>query len=398
MSALRPPRRITFLLFTALFLLALTGLLWSGLSTSPSKRGDAKSNASRLTDRALNGTTSNIGSTSTTSDEAHKARLGEAYGRMPLSFEENAGQTNKEVKFLARVQDYQLYLTPTEAVISLDRDSATEAEGREQTNKDASMNVALRRKHTLASKGWRFPSPSVLRMSLVGANKNPSITGDEEQAGKSNYFIGRAPKKWRTDVSHFSRVRYEAIYPGVDLEYYGNQGQLEYDFRVALGASTEQIRLGFKGAQSIRVDEATGDLVLEMASGELRQHKPFVYQESEGGRREVEARYRLLDAVEAGRATQGSHVVGFDVAEYDRSRPLVIDPTLTYSSYMGGANAEDKFPTIAGPIGPNGETLAAYVAKLNAIAVRRFSIQLTPAAAAPTRPTPSRSIPPTPTL
>src|SRR5688572_25139265 len=177
-------------------------------------------------------------------DPSALARAGEAYGNLPLSFEANAGQADSRVKFLSRGSGYGLFLTQNEAVIAL-------------------------------RPGRAGGASAVLRMSLAGANAEPRLTATGELPGKSNYFIGKDPAKWRTNVAHFSRVRYEAVYKGIDLEYYGNQRQLEYDFRVAPGADPDRIRLAFGGAQGIRVDEATGDLVLETKGGELRQHKPF---------------------------------------------------------------------------------------------------------------------------
>jgi len=141
--------------------------------------------------------------------------------------------------------------------------------------------------------------------------------------GKSNYFRGNDPKKWHTDVPTYAKVKYEGIYPGVDLVYYGNQRQLEYDFIVAPGADPRRIQFDVRGANRIRRDEH-GDLVLKMGEDEIRWHKPIVYQEKDGARRLVAARYDITDAMR----------VGFKVAEYDARRPLYIDP-LIYSTFLG---------------------------------------------------------------
>jgi hypothetical protein len=143
-------------------------------------------------------------------------------------------------------------------------------------------------------------------MSLVGANERAAVEGLEEQTGRSNYLIGDDPSRWHTNVANYTRVRYAEVYPGVDLEYYGNRRQLEYDFRLAPGTSADRLRLALEGARSVRVDEATGDLLIETAGGELRQRRPFVYQETNEGRREIEGRYRLLEETNPPRAAQRS--------------------------------------------------------------------------------------------
>ena len=220
------------------------------------------------------------------------ARLSEGYGRLPLRFEVNRGQTSGSVKFLARGSGYTLFLAESGAVLRL-RDAG------------------------------------VLRLTLEGANRKLSVSGLEELPGRSNYLVGADTRAWLTGVPAFGKVRYESVYKGIDAVYYGRQGQLEYDFVVAPGADPGRIRLRFDGARGTRVEEG-GDLVINTQGGDVRQQRPFAYQEFEGVRREVSARY-VLDA--RGR-------VRFALGDYDRTRELVIDPVLIYSSYLGGADAD----------------------------------------------------------
>ncbi len=166
-------------------------------------------------------------------------------------------------------------------------------------------------------------------MKLVGANPSPDVAGLEELPGKSNYFIGNDPKKWRSNVPHYARVAYRQVYPGIDLVYYGNQQQLEYDFVVAPGADPDAIRLGFEGADEIGLDHQ-GNLILQTAGGELLQRAPVVYQETEG----------VKKAIPGGYVLQEDNEVSFAVAAYDSSYPLVIDPVLEYSSYLGGSEGD----------------------------------------------------------
>src|SRR5207245_1461810 len=175
----------------------------------------------------------------------------------------------------------------------------------------------------------RAVSRTVLRMIFIGANPEPSVVGAEELPGKANYFIGSDPANWRTDVPTYAKVRYKNVYPGIDLIYYGNQRQLEYDFVVSPGADPTRIRLGFQGADKLEVD-AKGDLVLHTATGVSRHRKPVIYQEVDGARRGIAGGYVL----------EGARRVGFRVAAYDARRPLVIDPALFYSTYLGGGGAD----------------------------------------------------------
>jgi len=233
---------------------------------------------------------------------ATDARIVETYGKLPLQFEANRGQIDKDVRFLSRGAGYSLYLTASEAVLALSK--RPDAEHDAQT-----------------------PAKSVaLRMNLVGASRKSVVSGIDELPGKSNYFIGKDRSKWRTNVPTYARVQYQNLYPGIDLVYYGNQRQLEYDFVVAPGADPKKIVLGFKGAKKLEID-AQGELVLHASGGDVRQHKPIIYQEIDGIRREIAGGY----------VRKGANRIGFKLAAYDASQLLVIDPTLSYSTYLGGS-------------------------------------------------------------
>jgi hypothetical protein len=230
-----------------------------------------------------------------------------AYHRLPLSFEANEGQFDSRVRYLSRGGGYALFLTDDEAVVSL-------------------------RKH------GKNATPAVLRMGLDGARRATAITGFEKLPGKTNY-LRRKPGASHTNISSYARVRYDAVYPGVDLVYYGNQRQLEYDFVVAPGADPDQIRMTFRGAQKIETDKK-GNLQIHAGDGVVQQQRPIVYQVSKGQRREIAGSYRIL---EAARKSDSAAVIGFELAEYDRSLPLVIDPIFTYSTYLGGVFDDECF-------------------------------------------------------
>src|SRR5438309_3435632 len=252
---------------------------------------------------------------------ATEARVSEAYGKLPLHFEANRGQTHQDVRFLARGPGYSLYLTAGEAVLVLTKPNP-------DTKRDA--HSTPERLNTQAR-----GTPVVVRMSLVGAAPKPPVTGLEELPGKANYFIGNDPAKWRTNVPTYAKVHYREVYPGIDLVYYGNQRQLEYDLVVRPGADPTRIVLDIQGAERLQVD-AQGDLVLHTSVGPIRQRKPVIHQELDGVRKDIPGGYVL----------KGEHQVGFKVAAYDASQALVIDPVLSYSTYLGGSG-EDRDPAIA---------------------------------------------------
>jgi hypothetical protein len=220
-----------------------------------------------------------------------------AYGQLPLSFEANVGQSDQRVRFLARGPGYTLFLT-------------------------ASAEAVL-----VSGKG----APQVARMGLAGANPRPDVCALEERAAKSYYFIGNDPARWRGKVANYGRVRYQAVYPGIDLVYYGNQRQLEYDLVVAPGADPSRIQLSFPEARQLHLNPESGDVEVAEAGGEVCLHKPVAYQVAEGQQRV---------AIEAHYALAAGNRIELAVGPYDATRPLIIDPVLVYSTYLGGSKFE----------------------------------------------------------
>ena len=224
------------------------------------------------------------------------------YSKSSLAFEPNQGQTAPEVKYIARGSGYGLFLTGKDAVLQLQRGHKS----------------------------------SSVRMSLPGASPAASIGAEQQLPGKSNYLVGSDASKWVRGVSQFGRVRYEQVYPGVDLVYYGNQGRLEYDFVLKPGADPRQIQLHFDGASKVALD-AKGNVRLQTPVRELLLEKPQVYQQvsdskGKSSRHPVAGRFVLL----------AKNTVGFRVAGYDPQRELVIDPVLSYSTYLGGSGGNGE--------------------------------------------------------
>src|SRR5579862_5201093 len=250
-----------------------------------------------------------------------RARVQTAYAALPLAFEQNQGQTDERVKFMARTHDYTLFLTENEAVFSL--------------QSGATLSRDLKGRGIMAAdsdklggnKGDKAVKTALVDMQLIGANPPAKIAAGDELPGKSNYFIGNDPKKWRSNVPQFARVSYEEVYPGVSLAFHGAQRQLEFDFVVAANAEASPIAFRLSGAKNIKTD-SSGDLVISSVAGDVRFHKPVAYQQINGTRQGVDASFALT----------ADNKVGFQLGNYDHSRELVIDPSVEYATYLGGTS------------------------------------------------------------
>jgi hypothetical protein len=230
---------------------------------------------------------------------ASSTQIQASLARLPISFEPNQGQSDSATKFVAHGRGYGLYLRPSEAILTL-------PEGSQNHSRQAAVE-----------------------MQLTGANQRPEMAGADRLAGHSNYFIGNDSSRWLRNIPQFGRVQYREVYPGIDLAFYGNQNQLEYDFEVSPGSDARQIELNFKGATNVSVAR-NGDLVLGLDGRELRFEAPHVYQRFPAGTETVAGSFVM----------RGKNTAGFEVGAYDHSRTLVIDPVLAFSSFLGGAGDE----------------------------------------------------------
>ena len=282
-----------------------------------------------------------------------RAREAVSFDRLPLGFEENKGQVNAQVRYLARGQGFTLFLTQDDAILQL-----VKSQGADQTAGTSSAATA-----------------EVVRLKLLGASPQARISAADRLPGDTSYFLGNDPRHWHTKIPNYARLRYHEIYPGIDLAYYGRQGQLENDFMVAPGSDPKLIRLGLEGARTAHLN-ASGDLVLKVNGGSVYLRRPHAYQGKGASRREVAARYVL----------RAGNQVGFALGAYDRRQELVIDPVLTYSTYLGGSGGDVgygiaidssndtyvtgttsslNFPTTTGGQATLGGGIDVFVAKLN---------------------------------
>ncbi|MBI4852719.1 MAG: SBBP repeat-containing protein [Acidobacteria bacterium] len=221
-----------------------------------------------------------------------KSNLDKLYGQLPLAFEVNKGQTDSSIKFISHGFDYNLQLT--------------------------NSTVALVSNHK---------NNAILSLEFVGANDKVKVFGKNELATKTNYLLGQDKTQWQKEIPSYAQVNYQELYQGIDLLFYGNKKHLEYDFIIAPKINPDVIKLKFNGLkQAIKINQE-GDLVLEMESGTIYQHKPFIYQEIAGNKVPVLGNYKIIE----------NNLVGFSLGEYNENQPLVIDPEISYSSYLGGS-------------------------------------------------------------
>lgn len=291
------------------------------------------------------------------------AQISDHYGKLPLTFEANEGQTDRQVKFLSRGAGYDLFLTSAEVVLTL-RKAQPPA-----FDKFKSSPASSELSSTPAEQ------VSVLHLRMIGANPNTRVEGQDELPGKINYLVGDDQNKWHTNIPIYRKVHYAEIYPKVDLVYYGNRTELEYDFIVAPGGNLQAIKFHLEGTDRITLDHA-GNLLFNVREREVRLRKPVIYQLTDkGDRREVKGDYVL----------KGSEI-GFKVTSFDSSKPLIIDPVLSYStllgsgsnefgygiavdsqgnSYITGATSSSLFPTTPGALQTTSVSGGAFVTKLN---------------------------------
>jgi hypothetical protein len=287
-----------------------------------------------------------------------------------LVFTENQGQWDGQVSFRANAGGATLWFTANGAVYQFTRRLPGAREARE---------TRLVRVIPSAVEG-RLQPDSIesisIKASFVGANPNPQIIGLEALEYKCNYFFGNDPNEWHTDVSNYNAIVYEEIYTGIDLKYYGNDKQMEYDFIVSPGADPSQIQMRYEGAESISIND-NGELVVETKWGEVIEQRPVIYQEANNARTLVDGNYRLV----------GDNSFGFNLDKnYDPTIPLVIDPVLAYSTFLGSSGMDNLESIVVddsgnayvtgytGPTGfplvneyqSSGNGITTFVTKLNA--------------------------------
>lgn len=297
-----------------------------------------------------------------------RARIAENFVKLPISFEINKGQIDQSVKFLSHGPGYDLFLTANEAVLRLPKPRAPQTD----KPKEPTANKPSAKPDTDAD----VREGTVLRLKLLGTSVAPKVEGQEELPGKVNYFSGNDPEKWQRNIPTYRKAYFKDVYPGIDVVYYGNQQELEYDLIVAARANPKLIRFTVAGADKIRLDKS-GKLLLTLQHGEVSLNKPVIYQlDKDGVRREVKGGYSIT-----------GNEIRFKLESFDTDNPLVIDPVLSYSTLLGSGNNDSalgiavdtignayvtgttdgtNFPTTAGSFKATSTSTGAFISKLNA--------------------------------
>ncbi|MBI5236911.1 MAG: SBBP repeat-containing protein [Deltaproteobacteria bacterium] len=250
-------------------------------------------------------------------NNAGMAGLAEAYGKLPLYFIKNNGQADARVRYYEKGAGHAVYFTDDGLYINLLKRTAGAGKGVAEPHK---------------------PAPSVqsevIRFGFAGAVKAPRIEALDRQQGTVNYFTGNDRAGWRTGVPTYGAIVYKDAYNGIDVKYYGNNNELEYDVIVRPGANPSAVRFFYEGVKGMKVNNE-GGLEIALAHGTITQKRPFIYQTINNRKVEVKGGFEIL-GTESGR-----HSYGFQVASYDKARDLVIDPSLVFSTYLGGGGVDD---------------------------------------------------------
>ena len=324
MSKLTPKKFMPVGWIVAVAALAALGVViaTSAGSGSPVSNSHRRTSASTVAPRPA--------STARTAAPLSQDRVKAKYAALPLAFEKNEGQADPQIQYVARGKGYKLGLKPNQAIMTLP------GKKRESEVRDMMMNKrrgaagvrAMMKKRGLTAH-HTAPTTATVEMNLLGANPQARLVAEDSQQGKVNYFLGKDPSKWISNVPLYGRVNYKNVYPGVDLAFHGAGQQLEFDYLVSPGADASRIALSFQGADSLHTDNA-GNLILTTSAGPLQLNKPVAYQAKNGARELVNAKFVVT----------AKNKITFELGSYDHNRELVIDPTLFYSTYFGGDGAD----------------------------------------------------------
>ena len=302
-------------------------------------------------------------------DHAVRAQVSKNYGKLPLSFIRNDGQIDDKVKYYERGRGHSTYFTSEGVYLELTHSEETvdscqsavghnpiarispdrpiRSDGRPGGKLD-NLNPQL----TTSNPQLGNRKSSILRLVPLNANKNTEIVAEGMQKGKVNYFVGNDPEKWKSNIATYQSVVYKDIYQNIDMKFYGNNRQMEYDVIVKPGADPSLVRLSYEGTEGLNITE-DGRMEIVLKEGKLIQNKPYCYQEIEGKRVEVEGSFKLINQEPETRNSQlvnpNSELLSpnsqlyaytFEVTSYDKNHTLVIDPVLVYSTYLGGSELD----------------------------------------------------------
>jgi hypothetical protein len=264
---------------------------------------------------------------------ADTAQIMENYGKVPLAFTLNRGQTDSQVKFTTAGNGCSMFFAPTGTTFLLSRET-TQSAAKRATKKTAGTPDEM----TPGQKTEREFESFAVKTVFVGANLNPAVVGEDRLSWNNNYFTGSDPAKWRTDVPNYGKIRLKEVYSGVDLVYYGNKNGIKYDLIVKPGEDPSKIilryDLGANGGNALSIN-GNGELVVKTPLGDIIERKPYCYQKINGKEVEVSIAYRIIDA--------SLNSFGFEIGAFDTGSDLFIDPELVYSTFLGGSDSDEGY-------------------------------------------------------
>ncbi len=240
-------------------------------------------------------------------ETANQQKTLHSYGELPLYFVENQGQLDAKVQFYVKTAAQTLYFTDEGIVFDLLRQTAPATADAQAKNERLVFNLGFEK-----------------------ADKQVTIKGIERQAAAINYFVG-PQSNWKTDIPTYKGIIYKEVYPGIDLKIFGDGQDIEYEFIVNPGANPNDILLTYRGIKGLATSDK-GELLINTSFGELKETRPYIYQ-TIAGVKEVAGSFVLHNAVN--NSQPGKFSYGFQVASYNTTYPLIIDPTLSYSTYLG---------------------------------------------------------------
>ncbi len=325
-----------------------------------------------------------------------KTKIPALQGKLPLYFIQNDGQMNETVRFYEKGNERVTFFTESGVYISLagwlssqvrSRNPEIRGENAEAYRSNGETEKSAERFKMQSTKcKVQHPEPAIIRLLPLGANKHQKIVAEGLQKGKINYLTGNDPKRWKTNIPTYQAVVYKDIYKNTDMKFYGNNQQLEYDIIVKPGADPSRIRFACEGIDDLKVTE-DGNMEICLKEGKIIQKKPYIYQEIHGKRVEVGGRFNVSRLKSKVISKNQKFVYGFQVASYDKRYPLIIDPVLVYSTYLGGTSLDrgydcavdtagsvyitgltesDDFPTASGYAGSYAGDGDVFITKLDA--------------------------------
>ena len=260
-------------------------------------------------------------------DRVTKVHVQKTYGKIPLYFIQNNGQMDEITKFYETGSGHSTFFTKDGVYLSLIRHEDVRVESQRQGSIPQAEN----------SKTLNF---QLIKLSFLNASKDPEIVAEGLQKGKINYFIGKSPDQWRRNISTYRAVRYKDVYKGIDIRFYGNNHQLDYDIIIKPGADLSKIRFSYEGIEGLKITDG-GNLEVGLKGGKLIQKMPYIYQEIGGKRVKVDGKFKVSEKRSTGNDDK-RFSYGFEVASYNKSYPLIIDPVLIYSTYFGGSDFDSS--------------------------------------------------------